>query len=254
MAVLLMTAQAFRSDSWPAGAPVIGPAALRPAAVRLAAADLADGWLARQVARAAGSFEHGLLGRAPTGVTVVGTGSWMVVHLHEQFSPLERQLAAAGESGARRVCDYHHGLFHRTAEALCEHVRLATGVELAAAIAHIDAATGSVLKTLTTGAEVAQVDAPATPVQLAKAEALASELVDLGPSLPEEPWLGARPCVADMLPLIGAAPRHRGLWLHLGHAHQGFTLGPASARLLAELVAGVAPYVDPTPYSPARWG
>jgi uncharacterized protein YbcI len=149
-----MTAQAFRSDSWPAGPPVIGPAALRPAAVRLAAADLADGWLARQVARAAGSFEHGLLGRAPTGVTVVGTGGWMVVHLHEQFSPLERQLAAAGESGARRVCDYHHGLFDRTAEALCEHVRLATGVELAAAIAHIDAATGSVLKTLTTGAEV----------------------------------------------------------------------------------------------------
>ena len=107
---------------------------------------------------------------------------------------------------------------------------------------------------LTTGAEFARVDAPATPVQLAKAEALASELVDLGPSLPEEPWLGARPCVADMLPLIGAAPRHRGLWLHLGHAHQGFTLGPASARLLAELVAGVVPYVDPAPYSPARWG
>lgn len=130
------------------------PAAHGPAAARLATADLADGWLARQVARAAGSFEHGLLGRAPTGVTVVGTAGWMVVHLHEQFSALERQLAAAGESGARRVCDYHHGLFDRTAEALCEHVWLATGVELAAAIAHIDAATGSVLKTLTTGAEV----------------------------------------------------------------------------------------------------
>lgn len=133
---------------------MIGPAALRPATRRAATADLADGWLARQVARAAGSFEHGLLGRAPTGVTVVGTGGWMVVHLHEQFSPLERQLAAAGEAGARRVCDYHHGLFDRTAEALCEHVRLATGVELAAAIAHIDAATGSVLKTLTTSTEV----------------------------------------------------------------------------------------------------
>lgn len=106
---------------------------------------------------------------------------------------------------------------------------------------------------LTTGAEFARVDAPATPVQLAKAEALARELVDLGPALPEAPWLGARPCVADLLPLIGAAPRHRGLWLHLGHAHQGFTLGPASARLLAELVAGVTPYLDPAPYSPARW-
>jgi D-amino-acid dehydrogenase len=107
---------------------------------------------------------------------------------------------------------------------------------------------------LTTGAEFARVDAPATPVQLAKADALARELIDLGQALPEAPWLGARPCVADMLPLIGPAPRHRGLWLHLGHAHQGFTLGPASARLLAELMAGDTPYIDPTPYSPARWG
>jgi D-amino-acid dehydrogenase len=107
---------------------------------------------------------------------------------------------------------------------------------------------------LTTGAEFARVDAPATPVQLGKAEALARELIDLGPALPEAPWLGARPCVADMLPLIGTAPRHRGLWLHLGHAHQGFTLGPASARLLAELIAGDNPYIDPAPYAPARWG
>ena len=107
---------------------------------------------------------------------------------------------------------------------------------------------------LTTGAEFAHVDAPATPVQLGKAEALARELIDLGPALPEAPWLGARPCVADMLPLIGPAPRHRGLWLHLGHAHQGFTLGPASARLLAELIAGDNPYIDPAPYAPARWG
>jgi D-amino-acid dehydrogenase len=90
-------------------------------------------------------------------------------------------------------------------------------------------------------------------VQLGKAEASARELIHLGQPLPEAPWLGARPCVADMLPLMGAAPRHRGLWLNLGHAHQGFTLGPASGRLLAELVAGDTPYVDPTPYAPARW-
>jgi uncharacterized protein YbcI len=120
----------------------------------LAAADATDGWLARQVARAAGSFEHGLLGRAPTSVTVVGTATWMVVHLHEPFSPLERQLSAGGEGGARRVREFHHGLFARTAEALCEHVRLATGVRLVGAIAHIDTATGSVLKTLATSTEV----------------------------------------------------------------------------------------------------
>jgi uncharacterized protein YbcI len=123
-------------------------------AIRQADTDATNGWLARQVARAAGSFEHGLLGRAPTSVTVVGAAAWMVVHLHEPFSPLERQLAAAGEAGARRVREFHHGLFGRTSEALCEHVRMATGVSLAGGITHVDTATGSVLKTLATAEAV----------------------------------------------------------------------------------------------------
>jgi uncharacterized protein YbcI len=154
MAVSPMTAQAFRTDPGPADPSAPRPPALRPPCLRLAAADAADGWLARQVARAAGSFEHGLLGRAPTSVTVVGTGAWMVVYLHVPFSALERQLAATDRAGARRVCEFHHALFRRTAGPLCEHVRLATGVALAAAIAHVDTATGSVLKTLATSAEV----------------------------------------------------------------------------------------------------
>lgn len=107
---------------------------------------------------------------------------------------------------------------------------------------------------VTTGAEFAALDAAPTPVQMQRAEALARELVDLGPPAEPEPWLGARPCTADMLPLIGAAPRHRGLWLNLGHAHQGFTLGPVSGRLLAELMDGAAPVVDPAPYAPTRFG
>lgn len=106
---------------------------------------------------------------------------------------------------------------------------------------------------ITTGAEFAPLDAPPTPVQLAKAEALARELVDLGDALPEPPWLGARPCTADMLPLIGPAPRHKGLWFNFGHAHQGFTLGPVSGRLLSELMLDGKPWIDPTAYSPARF-
>jgi D-amino-acid dehydrogenase len=107
---------------------------------------------------------------------------------------------------------------------------------------------------LTTGAEFAPIDAAPTPVQLAKAEALARELIDLGQPLPESPWLGARPCVADMLPVMGPAPRHKGLWFNFGHAHQGFTMGPVAGRLLAEMVHGEPTCVDPTPYSPGRFG
>jgi len=106
---------------------------------------------------------------------------------------------------------------------------------------------------LTTGAEFAPIDAPPTPVQLAKAEALARELVDLGEPLPEAPWLGARPCTADMLPVMGPAPHHKGLWFNFGHAHQGFTLGPVAGRLLAEMVEGRHTWIDPTPYLPMRF-
>lgn len=106
---------------------------------------------------------------------------------------------------------------------------------------------------LTTGAEFARLDAPPTPVQLGRAEVLARELFDLPEPVEPEPWIGARPCTADMLPVIGAAPRHRGLWFNFGHAHQGFTLGPVSGRLLAELLEGDTTVVDPAPYSPARF-
>ncbi|RCW74376.1 NAD(P)/FAD-dependent oxidoreductase [Pseudorhodoferax soli] len=107
---------------------------------------------------------------------------------------------------------------------------------------------------VTTGAEFAPRDAASTPRQMAGAEAAARELLDLPQPVEAAPWRGARPCTGDMLPVVGAAPNHRGLWFNFGHAHQGFTLGPASGRLLAELIDGEAPLVDPTPYAPGRFG
>ena len=106
---------------------------------------------------------------------------------------------------------------------------------------------------ITTGAEFADIDAPATPVQLQAAERCARELLPLGEAVDGAPWLGARPCIADMLPVMGAAQRHRGLWFNFAHAHQGFTLGPVAGRLVAELISGDPPGVDPAPYSPARF-
>ena len=97
-----------------------------------------------------GGFEHGLLGRSPTSVTVIGNGAWMVVHLHEPFSALERRLAREDEAGAERVRQFHRDLFARTAGALLEHVEAATGVRFQGAIVHVDTATGSVVKTLAT--------------------------------------------------------------------------------------------------------
>lgn len=65
-------------------------------------------------------------------------------------------------------------------------------------------------------------------------------------------WTGLRAATADGLPLLGAHPRHAGLWLALGHEGLGVTTAPASAALLAALVTGGTAPIDPLPYAPAR--
>lgn len=106
---------------------------------------------------------------------------------------------------------------------------------------------------ITTGAEIARIDARPTPRQLMLAEQSAGQLLDLGTPVESTPWMGSRPCVADMLPIIGDAGLHTNLWFNFGHGHQGFTLGPASARLLADLIDGIPPFIHARGYAPQRF-
>jgi D-amino-acid dehydrogenase len=123
----------------------------------------------------------------------------------------------------------------------------------------IDAQAGFVLAPmvrgirLTTGIEFADSDAPPNQIQLRRCEAIARTLYPLGERLDAEPWLGRRPCLADMRPVIGPAPNHKGLWFNFGHAHHGLTLGPVCGRLLAQMMSGATPFTDPAPYSAARF-
>jgi D-amino-acid dehydrogenase len=107
---------------------------------------------------------------------------------------------------------------------------------------------------LTTGVEFARRDAPPTPIQLERALPLARTLFPLGEAIEAKPWMGARPCLPDMLPVIGRAPRHPGLWFNFGHQHHGLTLGPVTGRLLAEMMAGETPFADPLPFAAERFG
>jgi D-amino-acid dehydrogenase len=66
-------------------------------------------------------------------------------------------------------------------------------------------------------------------------------------------WMGHRPCLPDSLPAIGSPRGHPGLILAFGHGHNGMTSGPVTGRLIADLVAGRAPFLDPAPYSPDRF-
>jgi D-amino-acid dehydrogenase len=107
---------------------------------------------------------------------------------------------------------------------------------------------------LTTGAEFAHRDAPPTPVQVERALPRAHRLFPLGEPVEAKPWIGARPCLPDMLPVIGKAPRHNGLWFDFGHQHHGLTLGPATGRLLAEMMTGETPFADVSPFAAERFG
>jgi D-amino-acid dehydrogenase len=63
-------------------------------------------------------------------------------------------------------------------------------------------------------------------------------------------WSGLRPATPGNVPLICGVV-HRGLpglWLNTGHGTLGWTLACGSARLLASLVGGYAPPLDPRPY------
>ncbi|MGN8088234.1 NAD(P)/FAD-dependent oxidoreductase [Ralstonia sp. 22086] len=106
---------------------------------------------------------------------------------------------------------------------------------------------------LTTGAELAHRDAPKTPVQLNAVEPVARKLFPLAERVDAEPWMGARPCTPDMLPIIGPAPHHPNLWFAFGHAHHGLTLGPITGRLIAEMMTGETSTVDVRPFRAQRF-
>ncbi|WP_432696200.1 NAD(P)/FAD-dependent oxidoreductase [Marinobacterium sp. YM272] len=92
---------------------------------------------------------------------------------------------------------------------------------------------------VTSGAALVGLDSAAKPIQLERGAAALRSLLDLGERIDEPQWFGSRPCMPDMLPMVGAAPKHQSMWFNFGHGHQGFTLGPTTGQLLAEIMAGV---------------
>jgi len=87
---------------------------------------------------------------------------------------------------------------------------------------------------LTTAWKFARRDAP-TPIQRGGAAA-AARAVSAGDAIDAETLDGARPCLPDMLPVIGKAPRHR-LWSIWTPAPRP-DAWPATGRLLAEMMTG----------------
>ena len=78
-------------------------------------------------------------------------------------------------------------------------------------------------------------------------------LPQLGHAAPAEAWSGLRPTTPDDLPFIGRAEPYQNLYIACGHGHIGMGLAPAGGRLLAQLVAGEPPDIDPAPFRVGRY-
>ncbi|MDA0567517.1 FAD-binding oxidoreductase [Streptomonospora sp. S1-112] len=82
--------------------------------------------------------------------------------------------------------------------------------------------------------------------------AIARKAAALFPVLERVPVMraygGFRPYAPDHLPVIGPDPRLPGLWHATGHEGAGIGLAAGTARLLADLVTGADPVLDPAPF------
>jgi D-amino-acid dehydrogenase len=69
----------------------------------------------------------------------------------------------------------------------------------------------------------------------------------------QEEWWGWRPMTFDGLPVIDRAPAARNVLIAAGHNMLGLSMATATGKLVAELIGGEKPHIDPAPYSLARF-
>jgi len=94
------------------------------------------------------------------------------------------------------------------------------------------------------------------PPNMARADLLRDQTRRLLPDInttSAEKWMGVRPSLPDNLPAIGPVPGQPDLFAAFGHSHWGLGMAPGTGDLIADLLSGQKPSIDPTPYAPSRF-
>lgn len=102
------------------------------------------------------------------------------------------------------------------------------------------------------GVELCQPDAPPNFRQLDIVSCDAGRMLPLGHQIGER-WSGNRPSTPDGLPVICKAPRHDRVVFAFGHAHIGFSTGPITGMLVAQLLCGEHPAILLAPFDVTRF-
>ncbi|HEY5794420.1 MAG TPA: FAD-dependent oxidoreductase [Bosea sp. (in: a-proteobacteria)] len=167
-------------------------------------------------------------------VAVVALGPW--------------SMDLIGPLGLDSKLDVERG-YHR-------HLQAKDGASLARPVYDVDAAYFMAPMEqgyrITSGVDLSHRDAPDEHRQIDMVTESAREAFPLK-EFTGETWRGARPTLPDSLPMIGEAPRNPGLWLAFGNQHLGFSTGPITGEIVAALVCGETPPVDPKPFAPGRY-
>ena len=66
-------------------------------------------------------------------------------------------------------------------------------------------------------------------------------------------WAGFIDSTPDGVPAIGETIELPGFILAAGFSGHGFGIGPGAGHLIADIVTGASPIVDPAPYHPSRF-
>lgn len=106
---------------------------------------------------------------------------------------------------------------------------------------------------LTSGVELASVNAPPDFSRILRLLPHAREALPGLSDRVTRQWLGYRPSTPDSLPVLGQSPRCRAVYYAFGHQHLGLTLGPISGRQIAAVVGGRPPDFDLSPYRADRF-
>lgn len=118
---------------------------------------------------------------------------------------------------------------------------------------------GFVVTRLSTGIRVGgavEMGGLVLPPNYKRAEAMLTKARSFLPGLDAQggtQWMGFRPSLPDSLPVIGPARASRRVIYAFGHGHLGLTQSTGTARLVADLITGAAPAINPRYFSPQRF-
>jgi glycine/D-amino acid oxidase-like deaminating enzyme len=191
------------------------------------------------VVLAAGPWSTGLLRPLGIHIPVSGARGWLI-----QLAPPRPLLTHWVEGSART-------LWRREVEPV-------TGGEFSEGIGREDI--GAVIQPSPDGTIVAGTSREPSLAwnteDLHVARAVAGCAIRLLPALADAPvlgtWSGIRPMSPDERPFIGWL--RPGLFAATGHGSEGVILGGGTARLVAAMVQGHEPPLEPTPFDPLRFG